>query len=139
MQVRVSTPVRPTEDPALVREALLRFFPGYAVEGLTGFLVAHGAELRPLRQRVWELRIIDAFRGQFLHGMDRAGRMTRFRLSKQAALAGKVSFSPRPHPLGDLDVEVRLEAGDPFADVEALAAWIAPETKDGEIVGPVLP
>lgn len=139
VQVRVATPVRPTEDPARVREALLRFFPGYAVEATDGGLAATGAELRPLRQRVWELRIIDTFRGQFLHGMDAAKRTTRFRLSKQAALAGKVSFSPRPHALGDLDVEVRLEEGDPFRDLEALAAWIAPETKDGEIVGPVLP
>ena len=126
-------PVRPTEDPERVREALLRFFPGAEVRAEPGALVAATTDLRPLRRRVWELRIIDTFRGQFLHGMEPDRRRTRVRLSKQAALAGHVSFSPRPHPLGDLELTVEDE------DVERLAWWLAPETKDGEIVGPVDP
>jgi predicted RNA binding protein with dsRBD fold (UPF0201 family) len=138
VKATVRAPLRPTEDPARVREALLRFFPDAGVREEAGALVATTSDLRPLRRRVWELRIIDTFRGQFLHGMDPDGRRSRVRLSKQAALAGHVSFSPRPHPLGDLELTVEAEPGDPM-DVERLAWWLAPETRDGEIVGPVDP
>lgn len=140
MRVTVSTPVKPTEDPARVEEATRRLFPDAEVTLAGGRLTATTADLRALRQRVWELRIIDTVRGQVRHGApsDEATG-TRFRLSKQAALAGKVSFPPSPHALGDLEVTVELQPGDPWPNVGALAAWLCPETKDGEIVGPVLP
>ncbi len=140
MRVTVSTPVKPTEDPARVEEAARRLFPDATVTFAGGRLTATTGDLRALRQRVWELRIIDTVRGQVLHGApsDEATG-TRFRLSKQAALAGKVSFPPSPHALGDLEVTVQLEGGDPWANVGALAAWLCPETRDGEVVGAVLP
>jgi predicted RNA binding protein with dsRBD fold (UPF0201 family) len=133
----VSTPVRPTEDPGKVVAAVVRLFPGSEVERHPASLRATCRDLRPLRGRIWELRIIDTVRAQVLRGMATDGRSTRFRLSKQAASAHKVSFPPMPHPLGDLDVEVLLEEGDPWASIEAWAYWLCPETKDGEIVGPV--
>lgn len=132
------TPLRPTEDPAKVRQAILNLFPDAAVTDAPDFLEATTADLRPLRERVWELRIIDTFRGQFLHGMDAAKTHTTFRLSKQAALARKVSFPPTPHVLGDITVTILAEPGDPLG-IEALAWYLAPETKDGEIVGRVDP
>lgn len=133
MRVTVSTPVRPTEDAAKVEAALLRFFPGAAVERASDALKASTDDLQPLRARIWELRIIDTVRGQLLRGAD--GPALRFRLAKQAAAAGKVSFPPTPHPLGDLEVHVEVEPGDAWATGEALAWWLCPETKDGEIVG----
>ena len=134
MRVTVSTPVRPTEDPHKVEAALRRFFPDADVERAPDALKGTGASLDALRSRVWELRIIDTVRGQLLHGAK--DREMRFRLSKQAAAAGKVSFPPTPHPLGDLNVHVELEPGDSWPDAERLAWWVCPETKDGEIVGP---
>lgn len=140
MRVTVSTPVRATEDPARVEEAARRFFPDLDGSLADGRFVGTTGDLRALRQRVWELRIIDTVRGQVLHGTPTgAAKTTRFRLSKQAALAGKVSFPPSPHALGDLEVAIELEAGDPWLDIDALAAWLCPETRDGEIVGAVLP
>jgi predicted RNA binding protein with dsRBD fold (UPF0201 family) len=136
VRVTVSTPVRPTEDAAKVEAATLRFFPGAAVEHAKDAVVARGSDLAALRSRVWELRIIDTVRGQLLHGMAADGRSLSFRLSKQAAAANKVSFPPTPHALGDLKVHVELEPGDAWKDAEALAMWLCPETKDGEIVGP---
>ncbi len=138
----ISAPVKPTEDPGKVREALWRFFPEAVVtqdgdDAKQVRLVASGGDLRPLRKRVWELRIIDTVRGQVLRGAAADGRSLRFLLSKQAALAGKVSFPPTPHALGDLEVQVQLEASDPWKDAEAVAMWLCPETKDGEIVGPI--
>lgn len=136
MRVTAATPIRPTEDPSKVEAALLRFFPGADVERASDGLKATATDLDALRSRVWELRIIDTVRGQLLRGLAPDGRSLSFRLSKQAAAAGKVSFPPTPHPLGDLDVRAELEPGDPWPDAERLAWWLCPETKDGEIVGP---
>ncbi|HUR60778.1 MAG TPA: RNA-binding domain-containing protein [Candidatus Thermoplasmatota archaeon] len=135
MQVRVTAPVRPTEDPAKVRQAILNLFPDALLQETARGLEATTSVLLPLRQRVWRLRIIDTFRGQFLHGMDAALTHTTFRISKQAALAGHVSFPATPHVLGDLTVTITAEPGD-LLGIEELAWWLAPETKDGEIVGP---
>lgn len=138
MRVTVTAPIKATEDPDRVREAALRLFPTLHVKLEPGLLVGDANEVQALRQRIWELRIIDTVRGQVLHGAPSgAARETRFRLSKQAALAGKVSFPPTPHPLGDLDVTLTLEETDPWPDLDAFAMWLCPETKDGEIVGPV--
>lgn len=133
MRVTVATPVKPTEDAAKVETALLRFFPGAVVDRAPDALRATTTDLAAFRSRVWELRIIDTVRGQLLHGAK--AKTLRFRLAKQAAAAGKVSFPPTPHPLGDLDVHAEVEPGDPWPDAERLAWWICPETKDGEIVG----
>src|SRR5204863_7449356 len=136
MRVTVSTPLKATEDPARVEEAVRNLFPDASLTASEGRLTATTGDLRALRRRVWELRIIDTVRGQVLHGTPTgAARNTRFRLSKQAALANKVSFSPTPHALGDLEVTVELENGDPWVDIDGLAAWLCPETRDGEIVG----
>lgn len=139
MHVEVSAAVRPTEDAALVEEAVLRFLPGAAVERHADRVMAVGSELRPLRSRVWELRIIDAFRARLLHGAAPDGKSVAFSLSKQGALAGKVSLPPRPHVLGDLEWRIELDASEIPATAEALAFWMCPETQDGEIVGPIIP
>jgi predicted RNA binding protein with dsRBD fold (UPF0201 family) len=135
VQVRVVAPVRFTEDPERVRQAVRNLFPDAAFRATPAGLEAETADLLPLRARVWQLRIIDTFRGQFLHGMDAARTHTTFRVSKQAALAGHVSFPATPHVLGDLTVTVTPGPGDPLG-IEELAWWMAPETRDGEIVGP---
>jgi predicted RNA binding protein with dsRBD fold (UPF0201 family) len=141
VRVTLSAPIRPTEDAAKVEAALHRFFPGAEVQRAPDFLKATSQDLLPFRSRVWELRIIDTVRGQLLHGLQGYGGATppmaiSFRLSKQAAAAGKVSFPPTPHPLGDLEVRIEVEPGDPWPDAEKLAWWVCPETKDGEVVGP---
>lgn len=141
MRAVVSTPVKPTEDAAKVEAALRRFLPDAEVERAADALRATTGDVTAFRSRVWELRIIDTVRGQLLHGLQGYGgseppSSLRFRLSKQAAAAGKVSFPPTPHPLGDLEVHVELEPGDPWPDAEALVWWICPATKDGEIIGP---
>ena len=133
LKATIVAPLKPTEDPAKVRQAATAFFPDARVDEQPDRLVATTADLATLRKRIWELRIIDTFRGQFLHNVRDA--TTILRLSKQAALAAHVSFSPTPHPLGDLQLTITAEPGDPL-DIERLAWWLCPETKDGEIVGP---
>ncbi|MGB0652842.1 MAG: RNA-binding domain-containing protein [Thermoplasmatota archaeon] len=136
--LHVRAVVRPTEDEEKVAEAARRFLgPEASTQHLDGAVEASTTELEPLRRRIWEQRIIDTFRGQLLHGMADEGLATTFRLSKQAAYHGKLSFPPSPHGLGDLDVALRLEDGDGWRDVEQLIWWLCPETRDGQIVGDV--
>ncbi|MFA5944277.1 MAG: RNA-binding domain-containing protein [Candidatus Thermoplasmatota archaeon] len=137
VRVTVATPIRPTEDATKVEAALHRFFPDADVQRAPDGLKATTSDLLPFRSRVWELFIIDTVRGQLLHGMAADGLSLSFRLSKQAAAAGKVSFPPTPHPLGDLEVRIEVEPGDPWPALEPLVWWICPETKDGAIVGPI--
>jgi uncharacterized protein len=139
VQVRIATPLRPTEDPAKVRAAILALWPDAEIQEGSGTMQAATHDLQALRKRVWELRIIDAVRGKMLHGLAPDNRSLKVRFSKQAALARMVSFPPTPHALGDLEVTITVEKDDPWPDAEKLAWWFAPETKDGEIVGPVEP
>jgi predicted RNA binding protein with dsRBD fold (UPF0201 family) len=135
VQVRIVAPLRPTEDAQKVRQAVLNLFPDALITETEKGFEATTSDLRPLRARVWQLRIIDTFRGQVLHGMDAAQTHSTFRISKQAALASHVSFPATPHVLGDLTLTITPDPEDPL-DIERLAWWLAPETKDGEIVGP---
>ncbi len=131
----VVTPIRPTEDPVLVRQAILGLFPGVSLGDGPGRVSGDVLDVAAFRSRIWELRIIDTARGQILHGLTADGKSIRFRLSKQAALARQVAFPPRPHILGDIEVTVEAEAGDARTP-EQWAWWLCPETVDGEIVGP---
>ncbi|MHB8633809.1 MAG: RNA-binding domain-containing protein [Thermoplasmatota archaeon] len=137
MRVRVTGPVRPTESVERVQQAALRFLPDATVDVGPEAVVAKGTSLETLRRRIWELRIIDAMRGRLLAGLQADGQSVRFALGKQAALAGTLALPIRPHALGDLEWEVTVEPGDPWRDAEALVWWLCPETKDGEIVGPL--
>lgn len=109
------------------------FFPGDVAQDDHG-LVLTGNDLAAFRARVWELQIIDTVRSALLAGVE--GDVLRFRLSKQAAVAGKVALPVSRHGLGDLDVKLEVEPGDRWPDAEALAWWLCPETRDGHIVGP---
>jgi predicted RNA binding protein with dsRBD fold (UPF0201 family) len=149
VQVTVSAPVQPTEVPEHVVAACLRYFPGAVTVtpaagtagpgavALAGSVTVVGSSLEVFRQRIWELRIIDTMRGRMLHGLSADAHETRFVLSKQAAFAGRLSLPPSPHVLGDIEVRLRVEAGDAWPDAEALCWWLCPETRDGEIVGPL--
>lgn len=133
VQVTVRTPCHPTEVQERVEAALAAFFPGEVSRDDHG-LVLNGTDLSAFRSRVWELQIIDTVRSALLAGVE--GAVLRFRLSKQAAVAGKVALPVSRHALGDLDVKLAVEAEDRWADAEALAWWLCPETEDGHIVGP---
>lgn len=137
VQVVARAPVHATEVPERVEQALTRFWPDAALERTDatpegpGEVVATASGLDALRDRVWELRIIDAFRG----ALRADGRELRFRISKQAALAGRVAVPPTPHVLGDVEVVATLAPDDPWPDAEHLRWWLCPETLEGEVVG----
>lgn len=132
--VTVRTPRLPTEDPDKVRTAVTAFWPDMKCRDDGRQTVGEGNDLDAFRNRVWEQKIIDTVRTALLDGVEPRG--VRFRLSKQAALSNKVSIPADRHALGDLDIKLTLQDGDPWDDAEALCWWLCPATEDGKIVGP---
>ncbi len=117
-EATVETPLRPTESPEKVRRAVLNLFPkarleeGEGIRGPAGSLDRFAELLR--RQR-----IRDSSREVLLGSI--RGRRLVFHLNKQAAFAGRVSFSAHAS-LGDIRVTVVSD------DLRGLVRELAPPT-----------
>ncbi len=115
-EATVETSLRPTESPEKVRRAVLNLFPkahleeGESIGGPAGSLDRFAELLR--RQR-----ILDSSREVLLGSI--RGRRLVFHLNKQAAFAGRVSFSAHA-PLGDIRVTVVSD------DLRGLVRELAP-------------
>ncbi len=115
LEVRVRTPLYPTEDATAVRRAVAAVLPRVELghgEGCLEGMAAGPVALARLRRRLREMQVRDAARAQLARGVE--GRAVTFRLNKQAATVGIASFATDGAPLGD--IEVRVE-GAPPADV----------------------
>lgn len=121
--VTIEAPVKPTESAAKVRQAILNLFPDATVEETPGGLRARSASVERLGELLRSQRIRDAAREVML-GALRGNRMV-LHLGKQAAYAGRVSFSAES-PLGEL--LVTLEG----PDLEGLVERIAPSSLPGQ-------
>jgi uncharacterized protein len=128
LHVRVTTPLRPSEDPAKVQRAVETIVPGAKVEVDAGLVVGETDTLEGFRKLVWKQRILDAARRVLLSSLSEDGKRASFRLNKQAAHAGLVSFAVGEAPLGDVRVDVE---GD---HLEFLFKEIAPPTLRGKPV-----
>lgn len=129
VDVRVSAPVQPTEVTDRVVDAVLGLFPGATVGAEGDRVVAEVHAVEAFREQLFEQRILDTARTQFLRGSDPGG--FSFDLKKQAAFNGKVNFSVgEADELGDLHVDVTVRE----PDVESFIDYLAPETEDGEPV-----
>jgi predicted RNA binding protein with dsRBD fold (UPF0201 family) len=149
VDVRITAPVQPTEVTDRVVEAVTGLFPSADVETrgtpvVDGEAAATGAsgEERPatrvvaechdveaFREQLFEQRILDTARKEFLRNQTDAG--FSFDLKKQAAYVGKVNFSVgSPDELGDVHVEVTVHE----PDVASFISYLAPETEGGEPV-----
>lgn len=117
--VQVEAGVKPTEDPAKVRLGMLNLFPDLTIEEVEGGLVGRGHRLDRLRELLFNQRIRDSAR-EIMLGAIAEGEMV-LHLGKQAACAGKVSFSAES-PLGPLVVLIR------GPNLDALVDQISPST-----------
>lgn len=131
IEVEVCAQVHPTEDKDRVRAAIGNIFPGlkYQYEegyGMTSRLTGRGDEdcLNTVHEQLRNRKILDTARAN-LHI---EGGMITFRLNKQAATAGKVSFPADDETLGSIWVEIR--AGD-RSIAENIVDWLAPPTEHG--------
>jgi predicted RNA binding protein with dsRBD fold (UPF0201 family) len=124
--VTVSAPLHASEDPAKLEAAVRRLFPDARVaRAADGMFEAKASSLDSFGEAISKQRIMDAARHELLGGLDEARRSSTFRISKQAAAAGKVSFAVAGSPLGDFGVTVE------DSDVEGLLKAIAPRTVKG--------
>ena len=114
----------PTEDRAKIVAALVRLFPDVTIEGEETIL-GRSSSLDTFSEQLAKQRIRAAARKILVRGTE--GSQTCFRLNKQVATMGKISFSEEDHPLGDVEVIIRSE------DPKSVIDKIAPSMKE---VGP---
>ncbi len=140
MEIEIGCSVYPTEDMGLVLQALRTLVPGtnpieQSGVGKSGlFCRLQGSRsLEWIRNRIYDLRIIDAVRSRLIANWD--GHETRVLFDKQAALSGRLrlvdDFEETP-PLGAIDIVIRPVSE---AELEDLMAWLVPRTEDGRVVG----
>lgn len=127
IDVQVTAPVYPTEVTDRVIDAITTLFPDAEVEQHPGEVIATTHTLETLSEALYDQKILDTARRQFLEG--RQGNTFSFDLKKQAAFEGVVNFAVgQPDELGELHVRVRVnEPG-----VDAYIDHIAPATEDGQ-------
>ncbi|HIH02136.1 TPA: hypothetical protein HA259_08770 [Thermoplasmata archaeon] len=112
----------PTEDRARVARAITQLFPDAVIEG-DDPLTARADSVEAFSEQLARQRIRAAARKVLRRGMS-DGR-TSFRLNKQVAFIGKISFSEEDHALGDIEVTISDE--DIASTIDALAPRPQPE------------
>jgi predicted RNA binding protein with dsRBD fold (UPF0201 family) len=123
IEVAICSAVRPTERVEKVVSAIENIFPGLIMDIRADRIEAYNGpeSLKNLHKLLRVQRILDTARKVMLRGM--AGSATSFRISKQAALMGVVSFPPEEEALGSLNVQI--------SGGNAVIDWLAPETENG--------
>ena len=115
--------MRPTERVDRVVSAIENIFPGLVMDIRSDRIEAYdGPEsLQVMHELLRRQKILDAARSEMLRGL--VDDTTSFRLNKQAALMGIVSFPAEEEPLGSL--HIRITGGERVID------WLAPRTENG--------
>ena len=124
--ISVSCPVFPSEDPERVKRAVLNIFPDAELNVSDNGITANPADMDHFAGRIREQRILDSTRSVMMKG--RRGERFVIDLNKQAAYAGKISFTEAKTILGTIRVTAEAD------DITAFIETIAPNTVDGEEV-----
>jgi len=120
VEIRLRARCHPTESREKVVQAILNLFPDATVSGEDPvFAVSHSLE--QFGEVLKRQKIRDAARRVLRRGIE--GATTTFRVNKQVATVGKVSFSEEAHPLGDIEVQIISD------DIERTIDGIAPDTR----------
>jgi predicted RNA binding protein with dsRBD fold (UPF0201 family) len=120
--IQLVADVFPTEDRAKVVAAITRLFPDVVIDG-EDRVVGRSNSVETFSDQLARQKIRAAARKVFLRGTD--GETASFKLNKQVATVGKVSFSEEDHPLGDIHVTIRSEY------LQGLIDSMAPSFKEG--------
>ena len=120
--IRLAVRCFPTEDRMRVTSAITQLFPDAVIEG-DDRLTASAKSIEAFSEQLARQRIRAAARRVLLRGMSE-GR-TVFRLNKQVAFVGKISFSEEDHALGDIEVTISDE--DIVSVIDELAPRLQPE------------
>lgn len=124
IEVSLQMLIKRTESASKVVSAGENIFPGLLMDVQGSRIHGHGdiGSLTKFHRLLREQRILDTARSVMLQGQ--IGDSIQFRLSKQAAFMGTVSFPSEEEPLGSLHVQIK---GD-----DRLIDWLAPITADGK-------
>ena len=129
VDVRIVAPVRDTEVPGRVIDAVHNLFPDAEARREAGRVVAESHDLDRFSERLHEQEILDTARREFRRRADADG--FSFALKKQAAFEGVVNFAVGdPDELGDIEVHVTVRE----PSVSEFVDHVAPRTEDGEPV-----
>jgi uncharacterized protein len=120
--VTIEVPVKPTEDPGKVMEAVRQIFPEAELHHEEEAIVGHANTIATLLKKAGDERVLDAARGTLWRGRQ-GEKATRFQVNKQAALMGRLNFNEVTHPLGDIIVKIQTD------DLNQLLDEIAPPTR----------
>lgn len=120
LDISIRTPCYATEDREAVVRAIRNLFPDAEIQGDVE-IVAVSTSLETFSELLKRHKIRDAARTVMRRGL--RGCTTHFRLNKQVAAVGKVSFSEERHALGDIDVTIKAD------DIESTIDSIAPDTR----------
>lgn len=134
VKIRVEVEVRPTEDLEKVRRALLNVFePGKieVIERDKGYKLLVGESnsyrsLLKIHELIRRERIMDAARSMLRKGV--IGNMLIFKVNKQAAYQGRLSFveTDSESPMGA--ITFIIETDNPYEVID----WLAPKTSMGK-------
>lgn len=129
MRIRVEVEIRPTEDEDKVRRAVSQIFDleSYRISDAGNYRVLIGesssiSSLLRMREIIVRERIADTARR--IMGRGSTDRYVSFKLNKQAAYAGKLSFVEEDHESSLGPINVFIEA----RDAKELIDWLAPNT-----------
>ena len=123
--VEIYCPVKPSEDPEIVRDAIMSIFPDAELEQ-TERAFRGTASLDRFSKAIRKQKILDATRSVLIKNMK--GDRTRMDLNKQVATVGKVSFSDKRPVLGAIEVTIQDD------NLQMLIDKVAPVTVDEEEV-----
>ena len=121
LKITVRTRIYPTESEEKIKEAILSLFPDANIRREGNYIVARAESIDNFAKLLREQRIRDAARGVFLSNL--RGDVLEFRINKQVATRGRISFSVGDMPLGDIIVVVEGE------NLRELIEEIAPDTR----------
>jgi predicted RNA binding protein with dsRBD fold (UPF0201 family) len=123
IEISVHASVRPTERVENVVSAIENIFPGLVMDIREDRIEAYDGpdSMINFHKLLRDQKILDTARSVMTNG--RVGDAVQFRLNKQAAFMGKVSFPPEEEPLGSLHVQI--------TGSERVIDWLAPRTEGG--------
>lgn len=120
LEIHITARCFPTEDREKVVGAITAIFPDAIIAG-DDPIEASAVSTEAFADLLKRQRIRDAARAVMRRST--RGKRTSFRLNKQVAAVGKISFSEEVHPLGDIEVTIVAD------DVSAVIDSIAPNTR----------
>ncbi|MCL2143685.1 MAG: hypothetical protein FWH44_05470 [Methanomassiliicoccaceae archaeon] len=124
--VKVTCPVFPSEDPEKVKKAVMNIFPDIEPILDDNMMTGETESLEHFAEQMRKQRILDTARSVLMKG--RRGNKTTFRMNKQAAFAGKISFTEERTVLGTISVTISAD------EITGFIEEFAPKTVNGEEV-----